>query len=227
MPGVQVQSDGNNRPDRMTSPQKHTAVNHNFKDGAVSQWHGYRYREWDDTENAWKNYQDTATNNESGMPQSVFVPAGATVYLAGEVKLGSGFSGTYPALVGRHVSSHLNGRHYDGSATGGQLSETIADSYWNGHYEKVDFTSAAASAYERKTLTISPVNYDYYLTAYIRSNNANMGDNLEHWFEKPIEIYLDKGTGIKEKKFITHTQVRRGFNNSATRRKKRIGGRIK
>ena len=55
------------------------------------------------------------------MPQSIFVPSGATVYLAGEVKLSSGFSGAYPALVGRHVSSHLNGRHYDGSTTGGQL----------------------------------------------------------------------------------------------------------
>ena len=39
--------------------------------------------------------------------------------------------------------------------------------------------------------------------------------------------YLNKGTGNKEKKFITHQQVRRGFNNSATRRVKRLGGRIK
>ena len=80
---------------------------------------------------------------------------------------------------------------------------------------------------KEKTLTISPVNYDYYLTVYIRSNNANMGDGLEHWFEKPIEIYTDKGNGNVEKKFITHTQVRRGLNTSATRRKKRIGGRLK
>lgn len=225
--GIQIQSDGNNRPDRMTHSQKHTAVNHNFKDGHLSQWQGYRYREWDDTENAWKNYQDTSTNNESGMPQAVFVPAGATVYLAGEVKLSSGFSGNFPALVGRHVSSYLYGRHYNGSTTSGQVSETIADSYWNGHFESVNFTSAAASAYERKTLTISPVNYDYYLTVYIRSNSSNMGDGYEHWFEKPIEIYLNKGTGIKEKKFLVHHQSRRGFNNSSTRRKKRLGGRIK
>ena len=225
--GIQIVSDGNNRPDRMTSPQKHTAVNHNFKDGATCQWHGYRYREWDDTENAWKNYHDTSTNNESGMPQAVFIPAGATAYIAGEVKLGSGFSGTFPALVARHVSSYLYGRHYDGSTTSSQRSETVADSYWNGHFESVDFTSAAASAYERKTLTISPTNYDYYLTVYIRSNNANMGDGTEHWFEKPIEIYTDKGNGNVEKKFITHTQVRRGINTSATRRKKRIGGRLK
>ena len=124
------------------------------------------------------------------------------------------------------MSSHLNGRHYDGSTTGGQLSENIADSYWNGHFESVSFTSAAASAYERKELTISPVNYDYYLTVYIRSNSTNMGDGYEHWFEKPIEIYLDKGTGLKEKKFMVHHQSRRGFNNSATRRKKRLGGRL-
>ena len=225
--GVQIQSDGNNRPDRMTFPQSMIAVNHNFKEGNTCQWQGYRYREWDDTENAWKNYQDTASSSESGMPQSVYVPAGATVFVAGEVKLSSGFSGTFPALVARHVSSHLYGRHYDGSTTSSQRSETIADSYWNGHFESIDFTSAAASGYERKTLTISPVNYDYYLTVYIRSNSANMADGTEHWFEKPVEIYLNKGTGNKEKKFITHQQVRRGFNNSATRRVKRLGGRIK
>ncbi len=225
--GIQLQSDGNNRPDRMTFPQSMIAVNHNFKDGDTCQWQGYRYREWDDTENAWKNYQDTASSNESGLPQSVYVPAGATVFVAGEVKLSSGFSGAFPALVARHVSSYLYGRHYDGSTTSGQVAENIADSYWNGHYEKVDFTSAAASGYERKTLTVSPVNYDYYLTVYIRSNNTNMADGTEHWFEKPVEIYLNKGTGNKEKKFITHQQVRRGFNNSATRRVKRLGGRIK
>lgn len=225
--GIQLQSDGNNRPDRMTFPQSMIAVNHNFKDGETCQWQGYRYREWDDTENAWKNYQDTASSNESGLPQSVYVPAGATVFVAGEVKLSSGFSGAFPALVARHVSSYLYGRHYDGSTTSSQRSETIADSYWNGHFESIDFTSAAASGYERKTLTISPVNYDYYLTVYIRSNNTNMADGTEHWFEKPVEIYLNKGTGNKEKKFITHQQVRRGFNNSATRRVKRLGGRIK
>lgn len=225
--GVQIQSDGNNRPDRMTFPQSMIAVNHNFIEGNTCQWQGYRYREWDDTENAWKNYQDTASNSESGMPQSVYVPAGATVFVAGEVKLSSGFSGAFPALVARHVSSHLYGRHYDGSTTSSQRSETIADSYWNGHFESIEFTSAAASGYERKTLTISPVNYDYYLTVYIRSNNTNMADGTEHWFEKPVEIYLNKGTGNKEKKFITHQQVRRGFNNSATRRVKRLGGRIK
>ena len=225
--GIQLQSDGNNRPDRMTFPQSMIAVNHNFKDGDTCQWQGYRYREWDDTENAWKNYQDTASSNESGLPQSVYVPAGATVFVAGEVKLSSGFSGAFPALVARHVSSYLYGRHYDGSTTSSQRSETIADSYWNGHFESIDFTSAAASGYERKTLTISPVNYDYYLTVYIRSNNTNMADGTEHWFEKPVEIYLNKGTGNKEKKFITHQQVRRGFNNSATRRVKRLGGRIK
>ena len=30
-----------------------------------------------------------------------------------------------------------------------------------------------------------------------------MGDGTEHWFEKPIEIYLDSGNGNVEKKFIT------------------------
>ena len=96
-----------------------------------------------------------------------------------------------------------------------------------GHQESVQFTTSAIGAYERKTLTISPVTYDYYLAVAIYSDSANAADNLEHWFQKPLEIYLDKTSNVKEKKFITQQQVRRGFNTSTTRRKKRIGGRLK
>lgn len=225
--GVQIQGNGNQSPDRSYKNEIMTSINHNFKMNDTAQWTYRRWRTWDNDENAWKNYVDTNSSNEGGFAESVYVPAGATVYIAGELKLSSGFSGTMPYIVGRCVNSHLQGRFYDGSATGGQQSGVSPDSYWGGFFEQNQFTTAAASGYERKTVTIDPVNYDYYITAYIRSTSTNQGDGDEHWFEKPIEIYMDKGSGVKERKFMTHQQSRRGFNNSTTRRVKRIGGRLK
>lgn len=227
VPGVQLQHLGDLRPDRTNHAQSIHSVNHNWVEGASAQWGSYTWREWDDTEGAWKVFRDTATNNVAGQTESVFVPAGATAYLAGEIKLSSGFSGNRPHLYAKQGNSFHNGKHYDGSATSSQRSETVPSSYPLGHQESVQFSTSAIGAYERQTLTISPVNYDYYLAVSIYSDSANAADNLEHWFQKPLEIYLDKTSNVKEKKFITQQQVRRGFNTSTTRRKKRIGGRLK
>tara|TARA_Y100001937_G_scaffold53991_1_gene74513 strand:- start:357 stop:2849 length:2493 start_codon:yes stop_codon:yes gene_type:complete len=228
VPGVQLVQLGDLRPDRMGHAQAMYSINHNWKEGATAQWTSYMWREWDDNENAWKVFRDTATNNAAGQTESIYVPAGATVHLAGEIKLSSGFSGQFPSLYCRHVNGRFdNGAYFDGSTTSAQRSETSPHSYTIGHQESVAFTSAAIGAYERKTLTISPVNYDYYLAVSIFSSSANAADNLEHWHQKPLELYIDSGSGIKEKKFLTQHQVRRGFNNSSTRRVKRLGGRIK
>ena len=162
---------------------------------------------WDDDENAWKVFRDTGVSGPSGMTESVLVPAGSTVYLAGEIKLSSGFSGEYPYLYATHSNSYHVGKHYDGSTTSAQRAETTADSYVLGHDESVQFTSSAVGSYERKTLTISPTNYDYFLAATIFSSSTNAGDGLEHWFEKPVEIYIDKPSGVKEKKvYNIHTE---------------------
>ena len=225
-PGVQISQLGDLRPDRVNQPQSMYSINHNWKDGETAQWGSYIWREWDDNENAWKTFRDTSTNNVAGIAESVYVPAGATVYLAGEIKISTGFSGNRPYLRAQHANSHHMGRHYDGSTTSTQASETTANTYPIGHQESVQFTASAIGAYERQTLTISPTTYDYYLSVSIYSDSANAADNLEHWHQKPIEIYIDKGTGIKEKKFLVQHQSRRGFNQSTTRRKKRIGGRI-
>jgi len=228
VPGVQLVQLGDLRPDRMAHAQAAYSINHNWKEGNTAQWGSYMWRLWDDTENAWKVFRDTSTSNVAGQTESLLVPAGATVYIAGEVKLSSGFSGNRPYLYARHANGgYRNGAHYDNSTTSSQRSETTADSYVAGHSEATQFSASAIGAYERKTLTISPTNYDYYLGVSIYSDNANAADNLEHWFQKPLEIYIDKPANVKEKKFLTQHQVRRGQNNSATRKKKRLGGRLK
>ena len=224
--GVQITNDGNLETDRSNKHQHCTSVNHNWKEGETVQWGTYTWREWDDTEAAWKVFRDTSNNGPAGQVESVLVPAGATAYLAAEIKLSSGFSGNRPYLYAKNANSYHDGRHYDGSTTSVQAASVVPDTYPIGFRQSAQFSASAIGAYERKTLTISPVNYDYYLAVAVYSDSTNAGDGLEHWFQKPLEIYLDKTSNVKEKKFITQQQVRRGQNNSATRRKKRIGGRI-
>lgn len=225
--GVRIQQDGNNRSDRMGAPQKVTSVNHQWKEGATAQWATYCWRIWDDDESAWKVFRDTDTTGPGGFMQMVFVPAGSTVYTAAEIKLSSGFSGTYPYLFAKQANSYHNGRHYDGSTTAEQLPATTADSYVYGFAEYEQFTASAVGAYERKTETIEPVNYDYFLQVGVYTGSTNAGDGLEHWFEKPIEIYIDKPSNVKEKKTVMPRQSKFGQNNSSTRKRKRLGGRIK
>ena len=223
--GVQISQLGDLRADRQNAAQSMYSVNHNWRDGDTAEWGSYIWREWDFDENAWKVFRDTGTDGPAGLTESIYVPAGATCYLAAEIKLSDGFSGTYPYILCRQANSYHDGRHYDNSTTSTQASET-ANSYYYGFRESAQFTSAAIGAYERKTVTVNPVDYDYYLTVTLYTSSVNAGDGLEHWHQKPIEIYLDGGTRLKEKKFIVRHQSRRGFNQSTTRRKKRLGGRL-
>lgn len=225
--GVQIQNDGNLDTDKSNKHQNCTSVNHNWKEGETVQWGTYTWREWDDTESAWKVFRDTGTTGPAGQVESVLVPAGATAYLAAEIKLSTGFSGNRPYLYAKNANSYHDGRHYDGSTTSVQAASVVPDTYPIGFQQSAQFSTSAIGAYERQTLTISPVNYDYYLAVAVYSDSTNAGDGLEHWFQKPLEIYLDKTSNVKEKKFITQQQVRRGQNNSATRKKKRLGGRLK
>ena len=225
--GVQIQNDGNLDTDKSNKHQHCTSVNHNWKEGETVQWGTYTWREWDDTEAAWKVFRDTGSSVPAGQVESVLVPAGATAYLAAEIKLSTGFSGNRPYLYAKNANSYHDGKHYDGSTTSVQAASVVPDSYPIGFQQNAQFTASAIGAYERQTLTISPVNYDYYLAVAVYSDSTNAGDGLEHWFQKPLEIYLDKTSNVKEKKFITQQQVRRGQNSSATRKKKRIGGRLK
>ena len=228
VPGVQIQQLGDLRPDRANHPQSAYSINHNWREGDTVQWGAYMWRKWDEDESAWKVFRDTATDNAAGQSESVYVPAGATVHVAGEIKLSSGFSGNIPYLRTRAVQNYDGGKYSNGDAgTSNQQSQNSPNTYTLGHIESAQFTSSADGAYERKTLEISPVNYDYYLSVSIYSDNQNAADNLEHWHQKPIEIYLNKGSKVKEKRFLVQQQSKVGFNETATRRRTRLGGRIK
>lgn len=225
--GVYVHSDSL-RPDRNGRMSRCTSVNHNFKEGATVEWAGHHWKEWNDDEEAW--FYRRSSNNDSwaGDTEELFVPAGATVYCAAEVKLTSGNNGTKPFLMARSKQQYNYGKFLTGPTdTSESPSEENPHGYPMGHFEKVDFTSACETAYERKTLTISPVNYDYYIVVAVVSSNRNLSNTAtEGWYQKPIELYINKSSPIKEKKFLTSHQSKRGINNSTVRRKKRLGGRL-
>jgi hypothetical protein len=225
--GIYISSDAL-RPDRNGRMTRCTSVNHNFKEGATVEWAGQWWKEWDEDEAAWRYRRDLSSSSWAGDTESMLVPAGATVYIAAEIKLTSGFSGNMPFLMARSTQQYNRGAYLTGPTdTSYSPSEENPYGYPMGHYESVSFTSSAIGAYERKTLTISPVNYDYYILTAVVSDSTNAGNGDEGWHQKPIELYTDNPASVKEKKFLTSHQVRRGQNNSATRKKKRLGGRFK
>jgi len=225
--GIYINSDSL-RPDRNARMTRCTSVNHNFKEGATVEWAGQWWKEWDEDEAAWRYRRDLSSSNWAGDTESMLVPAGATVYVAAEIKLTSGFSGNMPFLMARTQQQHNRGAYLTGPTdTSYSPSSENPDGYPMGHYANVAFTSSAIGSYERKTLTLNPVNYDYYIVVAVVSDSTNAGNGDEGWHQKPIELYADKLSSVKEKKFITSHQVRRGQNSSTTRKKKRLGGRLK
>ena len=56
---------------------------------------------------AWKVFRDTGNNGPGGQVESILVPAGATAYLAAEIKLSSGFSGNRPYLFAKNANSFM------------------------------------------------------------------------------------------------------------------------
>ena len=226
--GIFINSDSllpDRAPPRMT---RCTSVNHNFKEGATVEWAGRWWKEWDEDESAWRYRRDLSSSSWAGDTEGMLVPAGATVYIAAEIKLTTGFSGNMPFLMARSMQQYNRGAYLTGPTdTSYSPSEENPHGYPMGHYETTAFTSAAIGSYERKTLTISPVNYDYFIVVAVVSDSTNAGNGDEGWHQKPIELYTDKPSSIKEKKFLTSHQIRRGQNNSTTRKKKRIGGRLR
>lgn len=227
--GLYISSDGGLRPDRQNGNMtRGTSIHHNFREDDVVEWSGYWWKKWDTDEGAWRFRRAAETSNYAGDPESILVPAGATVYVAAECKATkSDHNGSYPFLVASSLQGYENGKYYNGTATGVQPSENVADGYPMGHYEEAYFTSAFNTAYERKTITVSPTNYDYYLVCYVAHTSSNLAQGEEGWYQKPLEIYIDKPGGVREKRVLGGTQLKVGQGINANTKKKRFGGRLR
>lgn len=211
-----------------------TSLNHNFRRNDVRQFTGYVNRVWDHDENEWFVQRDSISDNDGGWVEYVFVPAGATVHLACEIKLNN-FTpngSTYPRLEAYKIGDILLGKYVNNSTSSSNATSSssfVQDAPPRGFFQSSSYTSAAASNYERKTLTIEPQNHDYFLGyAVVSLNNEDGNAENEGWYQRRYEIYMD------EKPFLTNINHGFAFNTlvgrgtSAVRtRKTRIGGRLR
>jgi hypothetical protein len=213
---------------------KMTFLNRNFRRNDVLEISGYVSRTWDHAENEWFVRRDGWNDNDAGWVEHVYVPAGTTVHVACEIKLNnfSGSGSTYPRLEAYKTLDYLYGG-YENNTTSGSYEPSsntfIQNSVVRGFWQSANYTSAAASDYERKSVTIEPQNHDYFLAyAVVSLNNEDGNNDNEGWYQRRYEIFMNN------KPFITSINHSFGFNTlvgrgtSAVRtRKTRIGGRLR
>ena len=196
------------------------SLEHNYE---IDSLHAYGYN-WeagfDNEENAWRFVRRYDNDNNPAMQQRVFIPAGVTTRISAEVKLVSGFSGTYPYLVATDVISGV-GENRVGNNGGADSSP------WTGKRYSIQYTAAAASSYEEKQLTITSKPYPRWYIIGVLSNNRNAA---EGYYIKNVRINIDKPYAQRVFNLINNqnifspvpTQFRKTFDAQKTR----IGGRI-
>lgn len=169
--------------DRGTNRQTATSIEHNFEFDAIREF-GYGVeRFWDSNEGAWRVlHSSELTDYGLGFMCSVYVPANTTLNVSCAIKLYPSYSGNYPRLEVRDVISGVTPNQL--ANAGGNYSSIVA-----GGSNVTQYTIAAASAYETKTLTVNPVPFsrDLNVGVHVDSTNASEG----YWM-KPINIFLDK-----------------------------------
>jgi hypothetical protein len=208
---------------RMPNQKPILSVEHEFE---YDQMRVYGYQSesiWDNDENAWRFYRRYDNSDNPGLCESLWVPPNTTVRVTAKVKLAPGFSGTYPRLssLDQTAANFENALNYSGGKDSARYS---------GHWQYVDYTSAAASDYEEKQLTISSVAWARYLNVSVYSSSSNAA---EGYWVKEFQIYLDKPYPNPAFNLINREGVLRNngivatIRNSFTQQKKRLGGRLK
>ena len=197
------------------------SIEHNYEIDAF-RIYGYNYEaKWDNVERAWRFFRRYDNDNDPALGQRIFIPAHTTVNVSAYVKLAPSFSGTYPYLAARDNISPVSENRIgnDGGAD---------SSMWAGKRYTAQYTSAAASAYEQKTLTIASKPYprQYYIAVYSSNRNASEG----YWI-KDFFIFIDKAYQISpfntlnDKNLFSPVTASVGINTFA-KPTMRLGGRI-
>ena len=196
------------------------SIEHNYELDAF-RIYGYNYEaKWDNSERAWRFFRRHDNDNDPALAQRIWIPANTTVRVSAKVKLAPSFSGTYPYLsaVDRisPVTENLVGN--DGGAD---------SSPWAGKRYSTQYTNAAASGYEQKTLTITSKPYprNYFIGVYSNNRNASEG----YWV-KDLLIFMDKAYKISPYHTINNQNlfsvVTAKVGNTFTKPTKRLGGRL-
>jgi hypothetical protein len=198
-----------------------TILEHNMEYDAIHQSGYISQRDWDPVENAWRVYNIAdGADYGSGWFETVFIPANTTARARVYLKLAPGYSGTYPLMEARDVISGVGPNLLANS--GGYYS-----SYFAGGVQTNRFTSAAASAYEAKDITITAVPFPRHINIGVHQESSNQS---EGWWLKDIVVMLDKP--YANQKFAISNSDASGkplitTGGSFDRRKMRLGGRLR
>ena len=165
-----------------------TFLEHNFRINDVMQTFNYGHRIWDAVENNWRVYRINTTNDIAGCPTFFYVPPNSSVSVTASIKRPSNFAGTIPSFrINTTTIPELNS---------GAQSVYLAGLPIFGEANTVQYTSASASAYETKTLTLPARPFGRYIAAYNYSADAAayMG-----WWEKEMDVQLGTPSGIYQR----------------------------
>lgn len=197
-----------------------TVVEHNMEYDAIYQQNYGSIRFWDSAENAWRVYNAADLSDYGvGWFESVFIPAGVTARVRGQIKLAPSYSGNYPRFEYRDVMSGVGVNQLGNS--GGNFSSFVA-----GGAAAQQFTAAAQSAYETLELTIASVSFPRYINIGVHVDNANASEG--YWM-KNITVLLDTPYAVAAFSGINSSQSDQalvGLGSSLTERKIRLGGRF-
>jgi hypothetical protein len=160
-----------------------TILEDGFEYDAVRQFATGCERYWDNNEDAWRTtFRYDYNEYGYGFGESILVPAGATLRVSAKLKLATGWSGSnYPQLDVRDAQLALNPNAVSNA------------SYWStplsGGVSQANFTAAAASNYEEKQITISPVNFPRHFSVGVTA--AGSDNTAEGFWIKNLEMFLD------------------------------------
>ena len=197
------------------------SIEHKYEFDAFRLYGYNQESKWDNSERAWRFFRRHDNDNDPSLGQRIWIPSNTTVNVSAYVKLAPSFSGTYPYLAARdQISTYIeNAVGNDGGADSSQ---------WTGKRYTAQYTSAAASAYEQKTITIAPKPWprNYYIGVYSSNRNATEG----YWV-KDLFFFIDKAyqispfNTINNQNLFTPVPASIGINTFA-KPTMRLGGRI-
>jgi hypothetical protein len=196
-------------------------VESNFEFDSMQQFSYNTMRQWDTNENAWRVYNRyDSSDYGTGWTESIFVPAGATLRVSCDVKYAPGFAGNFPYLDARSTQSSVGPNQLQN--VGGQWNNWVSGGALN-----IQYTAAGASAYETKTLTLTPVAFPRFIQTGVVGDNANQARG---WWMRPIVMNLDKSYAVPPFMQINAGSDSAGQNydiaTNLTTKKNRLGGRI-
>ena len=198
------------------------SVNHNFKFDQFRTWGQLAWRAYDPAELAWRVYPDLNSSTISvynvvlntvqqtvpaqvGFMNTIYVPAGARVFITGQVKTSSQFSANtnYPYLIARTSHDYFWGQ-YRTLAAIEQSSSSSTTSEAAGFMTRQRFTAASATAYETITLTIPAQKFDYFLSYGVVCDSPNSSNGRNGWYEKNISASIDKPSQCADQLLLNH-----------------------